>query len=136
MPEDLSVAIPVYRVGTIGEWDRRKLCLLRILNCRSHTVALSWCWVVRSSCHNCNMGLIKTRCILFFDVDCFTAVTDVIPWPLALGEKGLRDANEDGHCLLSVFKACWKMTGTKEGSTSLTHTQPRHAGSLPGRNDD
>lgn len=124
------------RVGTSGEWDRRKPCLLWILNRASHTVALSWCWVVRSSCRNCNMGLIKTRCVLSFDVDCFTAMTDVIPWTLALGEKDLRDANKDGHCLLPMCKACWKMTGTKEGTTSLNRTQCRHAGSLPGRNDD
>lgn len=63
-------------------------------------------------------------------------MTELIPWTPALVEKGLRDSNKDGHCLLSVFKASWKMTGTKEGTTALDHTQSRHAGSLPGRNND
>jgi len=61
-------------------------------------------------------------------------MTDVIPWTLALDEKALRDANKDGHCLLSLFKACWKMTGTKEGTILLDHAQSRHAGSFPERN--
>lgn len=133
--EDPSVAIPD-RVGTIGQWGRRKLCLLKLSNQASHAVAQSCCWVVRSSCHNCNMYLIKTRCILFFWHWWFSAMTELIPRTPALGEKGLRDTNKDGQCLLSMFKASWKMTGTKEGTTSLDHTQSRRAGSLPGRNND
>lgn len=62
-------------------------------------------------------------------------MTHVIPWTLALGEKGLRDTNKDEHCLLSVFKAGWKVTDAKEGTTSVDHTQSRHAVSLPGRNN-
>lgn len=33
-------------------------------------------------------------------------MTDVTPWTLTLGGKGLRDTNEERHRLLSVLKVC------------------------------
>lgn len=63
-------------------------------------------------------------------------MTDVIPWTLALGKKGLRDINKDKHCLLSMFKGCWNMTGIKKVTASLDHTQLRYDGSVPGTSCD
>lgn len=45
--------------------------VFRILNDANHRVALSQCWVVRSSCHSHSMDFIITRCVLFFDIDGF-----------------------------------------------------------------